>query len=235
MWRPAVPTRQCMWGSHPHLMQHGARTYIWLSYWYFLSISHSPLLKIKRLSGSEAKPREWAPESGLPSGVPEPFRSRGTCSCCLKSRPPSQSVPSPSCWLLLYFNPTIWHGPSTDYRALAGQGLHVYSWGSDSRNNLKGLLVSSHLAEKTGLVSRGEKWGPKWSFKKKGFDLRKSKEVLFYSCPRTPKALGIYRIELCFFSQPCLPRLHFFLLTGSLPQTSMQHETYYGRGIFFFL
>jgi len=82
--------------------------------------------------------------------------------------------------------------------------------GSGSRNNLKGLLMSSHLAKKAGLVSRGEQWGTKWSFKEKGFDLRKSKEVLFYSFPRTPKALGIYRIELCFLSQPSPPQTPFF-------------------------
>lgn len=64
-------------------------------------------------------------------------------------------VSLPQCfWLFLYFNPTVWPGPSTDYRDPTGQGHMQTPWALTARIKW-GTLVSSHLAEKLGLVTNG--------------------------------------------------------------------------------
>lgn len=40
--------------------------------------------------------------------------------------------------------------------------------------------MSSHLAKKLDVVSRGDQQGTKWGFKKKGFDLGKNRGVVLF-------------------------------------------------------
>lgn len=64
---------------------------------------------------------------------------------------PEQPPSLPSCWLSLYLNLTVWHGPTL-------------STGIPQGRDPEGPLVSFHIAEKPGLISRGDKQGTTWSF-----------------------------------------------------------------------
>lgn len=49
--------------------------------------------------------------------------------------------------------------------------------------------MSSHLAKKLGVVSRGDQQGTKCSFKKKGFDLGKNRGVVLF-LPMNSQSFG---------------------------------------------
>lgn len=126
----------------------------------------------------------------------------------LPKQPPSFPYSMPSHQITgcpLFLNPAVWHDPSTNGRGPTRQGLLANSVRSDSKNDWRGPLVSWHLAEEPGLMSRGLGRPPNEVLKEQSLSTKKAMiPVLFL--PWTPRNVGFYRIEFCFLSQP-LPHL----------------------------